>query len=171
MLFATQRARIAEDQERRQNMTKGWPESVPVTTGIPKDWWEPLQEMAAREHRTVGELILFAIAGKVSQHEDLQNAEHRTRRYLMALDGISRSEWEKVKHMIERNFDESEDKQKVCNLLAETLRATRNFWDVTGIAYNQKEEQVTVQFLNGKKSINVAADSGAAMIKDIMDHI
>ena len=67
--------------------------------------------------------------------------------------------------------DKPEDKQEICNLLAETLRATRNFWDVTGIAYSPKEERVTVQFLNGEKSVNVAADSGAAMIKDIMNHI
>lgn len=152
-------------------MTKGWPESVPVTAGIPRDLWEPLQEIAAREHRTMEELILFALMRKVSQYEDPRSAEHRMRRYLIALDEIERKEWEKVKYMIERKLDESENKQEICNLLAETLRATRSFWDVTGIAYSQKEERVTVQFLNGKKSINVAADSGAAMIKDIMNHI
>ena len=62
-----------------------------------------------------------------------------------------------------------EDKQKICDLLAVTLRATRDAYDVLRIEYDDEKETVSVRFLSGGiRVINVAMDSGTAMIRDIM---
>ena len=65
-----------------------------------------------------------------------------------------------------------ENKQVICNFLCETLHATRNQFDLIALNYNAKEETVTAIWKSGgKKVINVAMDSGTAMIRDIMKSI
>lgn len=65
-----------------------------------------------------------------------------------------------------------ENKQLICNLLCETLKATRNQYDLRKLLYNDSEETVTVIWQSGgQKIINVAMDSGTAMIRDIMKNI
>ena len=67
-----------------------------------------------------------------------------------------------------------ENKQLICNLLCEALQATRNQADLKKLRYNDKagNETVTITWQNGgKKVINVAMDSGTAMIRDIMKNI
>lgn len=64
-----------------------------------------------------------------------------------------------------------EDKKEICRLLCRTLQATRNCRDLVAIEYDPDREQVTVFFWEGKKVINVAMDSGTAMIRDIMKHL
>ena len=65
-----------------------------------------------------------------------------------------------------------EDKQLICNLLCETLQATRNQYDLVALNYNNEKETVTVIWQSGgKKVVNVAMDSGTAMIRDIMKSI
>ena len=61
-----------------------------------------------------------------------------------------------------------EDKQAICNALCETLRLTRSGSDISEIRYNAEGEYVTVEYTTGHININVAFDSGAAMIRDIM---
>lgn len=65
-----------------------------------------------------------------------------------------------------------EDKQKICDLLLPALQATRNLHDLVELKYNEETETVTAHFLNGaQKRANVVADSGTAMIKDIIKQI
>lgn len=65
-----------------------------------------------------------------------------------------------------------EDKQRICDLLADTLRATDNASDVINIIYNAEGETVRVQFASGGyRIVNVAMDSGTAMIRDIMKNL
>lgn len=65
-----------------------------------------------------------------------------------------------------------ENKQKICDLLLLTLRATHNAADVISIIYDGESEEVTVTFVSGgKRHINVAMDSGTAMIRDIMKNL
>lgn len=65
-----------------------------------------------------------------------------------------------------------EDKQAICNALAETLRLTRQFEDLEYLAYDDKSGTVLVKFENGgTRLIGVGLDSGYAMIKDIVNHI
>lgn len=65
-----------------------------------------------------------------------------------------------------------EDKQKICDLLLVTLQATSNAADVTSLIHNKESETVTVTFLSGgKRVVNIAADSGTAMIRDIMANL
>lgn len=65
-----------------------------------------------------------------------------------------------------------ENKQKICDLLLLTLQATHNAADVLSIVYNGGSEEVTVTFVSGgKRNINVAMDSGTAMIRDIMANL
>lgn len=65
-----------------------------------------------------------------------------------------------------------ENKQKLCNDLCRLLRKTRNASDIVKIDFDDKTELVTVLFdSGGTRVINVAMDSGTAMIRDIMNHL
>lgn len=65
-----------------------------------------------------------------------------------------------------------EDKQKICSLLVPALQATRNLSDLVDLKYNERNETVTAHFSNGaSKRAYVAADSGTAMIRDIISQI
>lgn len=67
-----------------------------------------------------------------------------------------------------------EDKQEICNLLAATLKATRNHHDLIELKYERIKddlELVHVRWAGGEKKINVSLDSGEAMIRDIMNHL
>lgn len=71
-----------------------------------------------------------------------------------------------------------EDKQKICNLLLETLRATREYSDLLYLRYVVPEQPyrfesyVEARFQSGgKRIINTSMDSGFTMIRDIMNHI
>ena len=65
-----------------------------------------------------------------------------------------------------------ENKQRICDLLAKTLKATYNMRDLETLDYDPRRETVTAKFESGhKKVINVALDSGTAMIKDIILYI
>lgn len=66
----------------------------------------------------------------------------------------------------------TEDKQHICDLLAEALKATRGQSDLVRIRYErigQSEEQVVLDYEGGGHvSVNVSMDSGTAMIRDIV---
>lgn len=65
-----------------------------------------------------------------------------------------------------------EDKQKICDLLLPALQATRNLHDLVALTYDPQNETVSAYFVSGYiKKANVAADSGTAMIKDIVNQI
>lgn len=65
-----------------------------------------------------------------------------------------------------------ENKQKICDLLLLALQATHNAADTVSIVHDDISEQVTVTFASGgKRIINVAMDSGTAMIRDIMNNL
>lgn len=61
-----------------------------------------------------------------------------------------------------------EDKQRICDGLCEVLNLTRNHRDLQRIKYDPKTEIVTILWVGGTRSVNVAMDSGTAMIRDIM---
>lgn len=64
-----------------------------------------------------------------------------------------------------------EDKQKICNELLQTLKQTRGFYDLVSLKYEHESahELVVATFSNGyQKVANVTADSGTAMIIDII---
>lgn len=65
-----------------------------------------------------------------------------------------------------------EDLQKVCDLLTEVLRETRNLGELKNLNYDKSTETVTATFrCGGTKKANVAGDSGTAMISDIIKQI
>lgn len=65
-----------------------------------------------------------------------------------------------------------EDKQDICSLLCRALQATRNACNLVSLDYDPARETVTVLFMGGgNRQINVACDSGTAMIRDIMRHL
>lgn len=66
----------------------------------------------------------------------------------------------------------SENKQHICDLLLDTLQATNNAGDIVSIIYDDITEKVWVKFDGGGiRTINVAMDSGTAMIRDIMSNL
>lgn len=66
---------------------------------------------------------------------------------------------------------DEEDKDKICKLLCEVLQLTRGASDLKSLDFNPDSEIVTAVFEGGSRTINVACDSGTAMIRDIMNHL
>ena len=64
-----------------------------------------------------------------------------------------------------------EDKQKILNLLCRTLQATDNAADLVSLTYLPHEDAVIVRFVNGRRRVNVAMDSGMAMIRDVVNNL
>lgn len=65
-----------------------------------------------------------------------------------------------------------ENKQDILNKLLPALQATRQFNDLASLEYNAEYETVKATFTTGYyKTANVAADSGIAMIKDVIKQI
>ena len=64
-----------------------------------------------------------------------------------------------------------ENKQAILDALKVTLNLTRAGDDITALNYDKEREEVQVHFNNSSfaaRRINVAADSGIAMIRDVM---
>ena len=62
-----------------------------------------------------------------------------------------------------------EDKQLILDLLLPALKATRCLEDLTALSYDANTESVDAFFASGGiKRINVACDSGIAMIRDVL---
>jgi len=65
-----------------------------------------------------------------------------------------------------------ENKQQICDLLTEALKATRDQADLIRIRYEEigpDHQQVVLDYEgNGRRSVNVSLDSGIAMIRDIL---
>lgn len=66
---------------------------------------------------------------------------------------------------------DSEDKNKICKSLCKVLQLTRGAFDLISLDYDSETEIVTATFEGGTRKINVAMDSGTAMIRDIMKGI
>ena len=64
-----------------------------------------------------------------------------------------------------------EDKQTICIALTAALRLTRRFEDLEYLKYDDRNEIVLARFKNGLTVIGVEADSGYAMIKDIVNSL
>ena len=65
-----------------------------------------------------------------------------------------------------------ENKQVILNLLLKALKQTRDAFDVEDLIYDGEKETVTVLFISGgTRTVNVAMDSGVAMIRDVMKHL
>ncbi|MBQ8919108.1 MAG: hypothetical protein IJ056_03255 [Acidaminococcaceae bacterium] len=67
-----------------------------------------------------------------------------------------------------------ENKQHICDLLLKTLQATSNAHDLVSLKYEKTplHEIVVATFQSGGyRRINVAMDSGTAMIRDIMKNL
>lgn len=62
-----------------------------------------------------------------------------------------------------------ENKQLICDYLTLALQKTRGAHDLVSLNYDSEEEVVYGTFSGGDtRTCNVAADSGCAMIRDIM---
>lgn len=69
-------------------------------------------------------------------------------------------------------MEREEDKQMICDALLATLQLTRAMYNLEDLMYLPEKELVEATFSNGgRKYANVAADSGIAMIRDIIKQI
>lgn len=65
-----------------------------------------------------------------------------------------------------------EDMQRILDLLLAALQETRAAADLESLEYDRARQTVTATFEGGgTREINVAMDSGAAMIRDVMKHV
>lgn len=63
----------------------------------------------------------------------------------------------------------TEDKQAICNALAETLRLTRPYRDLAYLEYDEKSDTVLAMFKNGgTRLFGVRGLSGYAMIRRLV---
>lgn len=62
-----------------------------------------------------------------------------------------------------------ENNQKICDLLLPALQETRSLCDLVDLEYIQEQGIVLAVFPTGLRRINVMADSGIAMIKDVIE--
>ena len=62
-----------------------------------------------------------------------------------------------------------ENKQKICDLLLPALQETRSLCDLVDLEYIQEQGIILATFPSRSIRINVMADSGIAMIKDIVE--
>lgn len=62
-----------------------------------------------------------------------------------------------------------EDKQVICDYLLKALSFTNYGEEYESLTYNSADESVLILFKDGfSKKVNVACDSGIAMMKDIL---
>lgn len=61
-----------------------------------------------------------------------------------------------------------ENKQAILDALTECLKLTRDQYDLEGMYYHEDSEMVTVAWSEGGTSVNVACDSGIAMVRDVL---
>lgn len=61
-----------------------------------------------------------------------------------------------------------ENKQKILDLLLPALKATRDQYDLEELRFDPDKEVVDVVYENGVLHVNVACDSGIAMIRDVL---
>ena len=65
-----------------------------------------------------------------------------------------------------------EYKQNILNLMLPALRETRALSDLSTLEYDEEAEIVKATFISGfSKNVNVAMDSGIAMIRDVLAQI
>ena len=64
-----------------------------------------------------------------------------------------------------------EDKQRILNKLCKALQETDNASDLISLTYLPHDESVIARFQHGRREINVAMDSGTAMIRDVVNHL
>lgn len=67
-----------------------------------------------------------------------------------------------------------EDKEKITESLFSLLTQTMYFHNLESLIYakDEQDEWITASFKNGyKKTINVTADSGIALIQDVINHV
>lgn len=61
-----------------------------------------------------------------------------------------------------------ENKQEILDRLCFALQATRDQQDLKGLLYDEDHEEVIICWDEGGTSVNVAMDSGIAMIRDVL---
>lgn len=78
----------------------------------------------------------------------------------------------KEKNMGKTAHNSREDKKLVCKLFFQACRATRYLGDLEELEYDAENEAVTAVFGSEfRKRIDVAGDSGFAMMKDILSSL
>lgn len=68
--------------------------------------------------------------------------------------------------------DGMEDKQTICDILCAALQLTKGYGDVKMLEHHKSEEIVRIVYDDDySKDVNIALDSGAAMIRDIFKNL
>lgn len=79
--------------------------------------------------------------------------------------------WQAVKEYRKAYMQGRENKQRICDLLCAALKETRQHKDLTALIYRDlgpDHQEVTIAWSEGGTSVDVSADIGIAMIRDIL---
>lgn len=65
-----------------------------------------------------------------------------------------------------------ENKEKIIKALKDVLVLTRAGEDISGLVLSKAQDKITIVYKNGHfKSVNIEADSGIAIIKDVIKEL
>ena len=108
-----------------------------------------------------------------SKIEAFANAFQVSIDYLLGHEENDQKEDKKMDVKVSINVTEmKENKQAICDALLPSLQKTRHLSDLISLRYDEKLEIVIALFENrSTKLVNVAMDSGIAMIQDITEQL
>lgn len=90
---------------------------------------------------------------------------------------LTYGEWHKTEKQLRMYLENvsEENKQDICDALCETYRLTRAYPDLESIAYEHQDdwtkEIVVVKTATNQFQVDVTADSGTALIRDIVNRM
>lgn len=122
-------------------------------------------EIKARSNKKEGEFIRWIITA-----EDEDAAVDKG--FKLAKSHPDAEEWTIFCDQYPLDKEGKEDKEEITNRLFDALRMTREFMKLESLTYRKDQEKVIARFEDGsKKKINVAADSGIALISDVIKNL
>lgn len=126
-------------------------------------------EEVAELYKSFGMTIFYDMIGRAKKNQDLEIQLHQ------AQAEVDRFKEEMVQNRAAMGLDYSrmldECKRLIVRKLKALLQCTRAGSGVKDLILNEKEKCVTIVYECGSKQVNVEADSGIALIRDVIRSI
>ena len=122
-------------------------------------------EIKARSNKKEGEFIRWIIAA-----EDEDTAVDKG--FELAQNHPDAEKWSIFCDQYPLDTEGKEDKEAITERLFDALRMTRAFMELDSLTYLKDQEKVMARFEDGhEKAVNVASDSGIALISDVIKNL
>ena len=122
-------------------------------------------EIKARSNKKEGEFIRWIIAA-----EDEDKATDKG--FELARNHPDSEQWCIFCDQYPLDTEGNEDKEAITERLFDALHMTREFMELESLTYLKDQEKVVARFEDGhEKAVNVASDSGIALISDVIKNL